>query len=266
MAARPAPLPEDEVDRLVDSIVGRERRKRVGKLEVPQGTDEQREQLAVLLDLPAVGIDVKSVTTFGHGSRASVEIELSNGDTMTFDSIREMTQPPVLAAELVACAGVAPKMNRDRAMKIAVIVRQLATRERAFNDNDIAIDWGATFLQVADTIDVDFADQGARWAAFNHLDQVDPFAKSRQEGISLASACIVLRHLDGERYVRSGWFYQHVRTLDTAIGQSSLTLRMLRVGWKRRGSMGRIKATAPARAATLGWNFWTVPAGWEEDR
>lgn len=266
MAARPAPLPEDEVDRIVDSIVGRERRKRTGKITVPQGTDEQREQLAVLLDLPAVDVDIRSVTTFGHGSKASVEIELSNGDTMTFDSIREMTTPAVLAAELAACAGVAPKIDRQRALKAVVIIRLLATRERAFSDNDIAVDWGAAYLQSAETIDLDFNDQGARWAAFSHMDQSDPYSKSRQEGIGFASATIVLRHLNGERYVRAGWFYQHVRAFETGIGQSALALRMLRVGWNRRGNFGRIKATAPSRNASLGWNFWTVPAGWEEDR
>lgn len=266
MAARPAPLPEDEVDRIVDSIVGRDRRKRLGKLEVPTGTDEQREQLAVLLDLPSVAIDVQNVTTFGHGSKASVEIELSNGDTMTFDSIREMTTPAVLAAELAACAGVAPKIDRQRALKAVVIIRLLATRERAFSDNDIAVDWGATYLQSAETIDLDFNDRVARWAAFSHMDQSDPFSKSRQEGIGLASATIVLRHLNGERYVRVGWFYQHARTLETGISQSSLAIRMLRVGWQKRGGSGRIKASAPSRNASLGWNFWTVPEGWEETR
>jgi hypothetical protein len=41
---------------------------------------------------------------------------------------------------------------------------------------------------------------------------------------------------------------------------------MLRVGWQKRGVSGRIKASAPSRPASLGWNFWTVPAGWEETR
>lgn len=269
MASNPrrvVPLPEAEVDKIVESIVGRDRRKRVGKIEVVGTSDEQREHLAVLLELPSVGLTVQKVSTFGDGGRASVEILLSNGETMEFESLREMTRPAVLAAELAACARVGPKINGQRAIQVAIAVSHLAERQQAFSDNDIAIDWGATYLQAAEVIDVDINDQGARWAAFSHLELSDPLAKSRVEGTGIATASIVLRHTDGDRLVRAGWFYQHVRSLDAGVGQSALTLRMLRVGWLRRGRSGRVKATCPARPGVLGWNFWTVPGTWEDDR
>jgi hypothetical protein len=263
---RVVPLPEVEVDKIVESIVGRDRRKRIGRIEAIGTPDEQCEHLAVLLELPSVGLTVEKVSTFGEGGRAAVEILLSNGETMVFESVREMTRPAILAAELAACAGVAPKINGQRALQAAVAVKGLAVRQQAFSDNDIAVDWAATYLQAADVLDVDINDQSARWAAFSHLEQADPLARSKVEGTGVAAASIVLRHTDGERLVRAGWFYQHVRSLDAGVGQSALTVRMLRVGWQRRGRSGRVKATCPSRPAVLGWNFWTVPSDWEEDR
>src|SRR4051794_1887592 len=102
------------------------------------GTVGPAEQLGVLLDLPAVGVSVITVRTFGHGSRAAVEIGLSNGDTMCFDSIRDMTRPANLAAELVACAGTRPKLNQARALDVAALVRRLADRQVTMTDNEIA--------------------------------------------------------------------------------------------------------------------------------
>jgi len=230
------------------------------------GVLEPIETLALLLDLPSVNVSVLQVRTYGQGSRAAVEIVLSNGDTMCFDSVRDMTRPANLAAELVACAGTVPKLNQARALQVAALVRKLAEREATLTDNEIAADWGASYLQAADTIDVDLNDQAHRWAAFSRLEHHDPFARSRENGTSVATADIVLRHRDGSRLVRAGWFFQHVRTLDAALSQSTLATRMARVGWTRRGGSGRIKATAPGRQATLGWNFWTVPTAWEHDR
>ena len=80
---------------------------------------------------------------------------------------------------------------------------------------------------------------------------------------NIAAASVVLRHLDGGRLVRAGWFYPWVRAHESTISRQALAPRMARVGWKRPGSSGRIKATAPDRAATLGWNFWIVPEAWE---
>lgn len=140
-----------------------------------------------------------------------------------------------------------------------------ASRAVAITDNEIACDWGAAYLQGADVIDLDFNDQAQRWGAFSRLERHDPLGKARETGVSVAAAGIVLRHEDGTRLVRCGWFFQHVRTLDSGVGQAALATRMARVEWNRRGGSGRIKATAPSHRGTLGWNFWTVPPAWEHD-
>ena len=50
---------------------------------LPHGDGEE------VFTLTHTGVSVLSVRTFGHGSRAAVEIGLSNGDTMCFDSVRD---------------------------------------------------------------------------------------------------------------------------------------------------------------------------------
>jgi hypothetical protein len=39
---------------------------------------------------------------------------------------------------------------------------------------------------------------------------------------------------------------------------------MQRVGWVRRGRLGRIKATPVGREGQLNWSFYVVPKGWED--
>ena len=145
-------------------------------------------------------------------------------------------------------------------------MRALAERQQAVSENEIAVDWGASYLQAADVLDVDLNDQGERWAAFERLQNHDPWSRAREDGTSIAACGLVLRHIDGIRLVRCGWFAQYVRTLDAGTSQTALGARMARAGWTRRGGSGRIKATAPGREDTRGWNFWTVPADWEKSR
>ena len=227
---------------------------------------DAREQLEALLDLSSVGVSVLGARLFGQGSRASVEIPLSNGDTMTWETVRDMARPANLAAEVAVCAQATPKLTQAQALRAVALVRGLADRERTMTDNDIAVDWGVSYLQAAIVLDVDLSDQTQRWAAFERLGRHEPYRQAREEGTSVANAGLVLRAGDGSRLVRAGWYYQHVRTLDAGMSQNRLANRMAQVGWTRRAGSGRIKATAPGRQATLGWNFWTVPAGWEDDQ
>lgn len=224
------------------------------------------ETLSAILDLESQDVSVLQIRTFGHGSRAAVEIVLSNNEVMSFDSIRDMTRPANLAAELVACTGATPKLTGARAIQVASLVRKLADAQKTMSDNEIAVEWGSSYLQSSDVVDLDMDDQGQRWAAFSHLEQHNPTIKVKETGITIAAASIVLRHLDGARFVRTGWFFQHVRTLDIGISQSMLATRMTRIGWVRRAATGRIKATAPRGGEFLAWSFWTVPAGWEHDQ
>ena len=112
-----------------------------------------------------------------------------------------------------------------------------------------------SYLQAAQVVTVNMSDGTERWGAFQRL--------ARQR----ASSIEVLEHLDGTRFVRTGWFFDHVRRCDYAAGSNgAIATRMERVDWKRRGKTGRIKATSPSFPGTLVWSFFDVPAGWETDQ
>lgn len=222
-------------------------------------TRDATEQLAGLLGLVDVGVTVLGADIFGSGSRAAVEIRLSNGETMTFDTLREMTQPGILAAELVACTGATPKLAKPHALKVTALVRMIARTHRTMSDNDAAIEWGVGYLQGAEVLDFDLNDQGERWGAFSALAEMDPI--SHPAGVPPPRW--VLRHKDGTRLVRSSWFVTHVKQQDS-VSTQDIPTRMCRVGWERRGGEGRVKATRPKLKGQLNWAFFFVPAGWED--
>lgn len=235
-----------------------------------QGPDPSTaaEQLNALLSLPE-SASICGARITGQGSRATVEIDLANGDTMVFETLRDMTRPAVLIAEVAACAGVAISLKQSTAVNAVVLVRAIAEHTAATNDNDDAIDWGVSYLQTAMVLDVDMDDQRERWGAFSRLrDAQDGVEAAEAPGreSSYAAANVVLRSHSGVRYVRAGWFQRYVCRQDSTISRQAVTVRMLRVGWQVRGKTGRIKATCPTRPNTLGWNFLLVPEGWEPDR
>lgn len=223
------------------------------------------EQLTALLALDDVGVAVKAATLFGTGGKASVEIHISDGAVLAFDSVREMTKPDALGAELVACTGAIPaKLGRREALKAVQLTRLIAERQATMTDNDVAADWGIQFLEVADHITLNMNDQVQRWGAFVALQRIDPWAAAREKISSPAAASKVLVHEDGTRFVRCGWFHSHVRTLEASVSQQQVAQRMARVGWTRRGDRGRIKATSPGPdGARLAWSFFVVEEGWE---
>jgi hypothetical protein len=111
------------------------------------------------------------------------------------------------------------------------------------------------------------SNRDARWAAFSELDRIDPRTVAWEEATSLAHASVVLVHTDGSRFVRTGWFFDYVRAQDlSAGGNADIAIRMERVGWQRRGTHGRIKATRKGFPGQLAWSFFEVPAGWEDDQ
>lgn len=227
------------------------------------------EQLNALLSLPE-SASVRGARVTGQGSRAAVEIDLANGDMMVFDSLRDMTRPAILIAEVAACAGVAVALKQPAAVQAVVLVRAMAEHARATNDNDAAEDWGTDYLQTATCLDVDMDDQRQRWEAFSRLrdvaGDVERAAISPERGSSYATTTIVLRSHTGARYVRASWFQRYATKQDSTISRQAVTVRMLRVGWQIRGKSGRIKATCPGRPEELGWNFLLAPDGWETSR
>jgi len=251
------------VTRDVDQPLADELASRNGRLRVAEDADP-RELLEGLLGLPGVGVGVTRVAMFGQGAGASIDIHLSNGETMVFQSIREMVRPQLLVAELVACSGATPELKQPQAVRIVKLARLLAERAHVDREDADSRDWGIEFLQQTEKVDFTLYDQVERWWAFELLSRRDPWGHAREHGGSFASACIVLRDVGGARLVRAEWFLRFVRSMVPRETPASLRVRMERVGWQRRGSEGRIKATAPARAATLQWAFWIVPADWEE--
>lgn len=241
-------------------------------LETPKGTPAasappvaESEQhpgvlLADLFELPLHGLTILGADVFGSGSRASVEIKVSNGEVMSFDQVREMANPNILAAELVACTGATPKITKPNALRAIALVRAMARQHNTMSDNDAAREWGAAYLQAAMLIDFDMDDQRDRWGAFSQLNEVDPI----RDPIGVPPPNVVLRHKDGTRLVRASWFGTYVRRMDT-VSSRDIPNRMSRVGWHRRGSEGRIKASRPGFADTLQWSFYLVAEGWEDD-
>lgn len=225
------------------------------------------EKLGALWDIAPAGIWVRGARIIGRGRIAGVEIDLSNGETMTFKEARIMMRPAELRAEIVACTGRAPKINGDKATASYALVRALGEQKDADDDKSVASEWTADFLQDAPPLDIDMGDMPHRRGAFERLDY-DLWTKARENGGSLASNAIVLRDHNGDRYVRCGWFLSHVRQRESTLGQAEISRRVIAIGWQRAGgensASGRIKATSPQPGApTLAWNFYRVPAGWE---
>lgn len=217
------------------------------------------EQLDVLLGLPSVGMSVRAARIFGQGSRATVELDVSNGETLVWETIRDMTRPANLTAEVVACTGACPILKPPQAFRVVSLVRMLAQHSEAVSDNSVAVDWGMDYLQAADVLDLDMNDRRQRWDAFSRLnDHVSHVSHQ-----AAPWGVLVLRHTSGIKYVRSGWFLTYAKTCDS-LSPETLGKRMMRVGWIRTGKEGRVKATHPAFPRHRSFNFWIVPAGWEE--
>jgi hypothetical protein len=228
-------------------------------------SDDPRADLEELLGLDAEEVNVVAVRMWGEGSSASLDIELSNEETLRFKSLREMVRPQALAAELVACAGATPKLDQARAVRAVKLARKIAERTRTVIEDNNSVDWGLEFLQDAEVIDFTLDDQRERWGAFSQLANRNPWAHARDQGSEFAKACIVLRDVTGARLVRTEWFLKHVRGQQPIETKTTVNDRMVRVGWERRGGQGRIKATEPDGTRELIWTFWVVPAGWAGD-
>jgi hypothetical protein len=213
--------------------------------------DQARLELEALWGLDKVGLTIAGARIVGRGSRSSADVYFDDGSEITFESLRDAARPSTLLPELAASVGALPGLKQQQALKGVTLLRRIAAHQVTFSEDEIARDWGVSYLQAAETLDVDINDQGERWGAFSRL--------HRTEGRG------VLRHRDGSRYVRAGWFCEAVRGHDAAISPHELAHRMERIGWGRRGKTGRIKATAPGRSDTLAWSFYMVPAGWDDE-
>lgn len=216
------------------------------------------------LDKLAPALKITAASVIGAGADAAAFVTLSDGSELRFRSLREMCQPGTLAAEVVATTGAVPKLNQQLAMIAVSLLKRYARHIRSLSETDEAIEWGVCFLQAADTLDVDVNDQAERWGGFEALSGVDPRARHKESGISIAAASTILRCVDGSRLVRTDWMRAYVRSIEPRMTPSQVATLMQRVGWQRRGSEGRWKATRPGLPGQLNWAFWIVPSGWED--
>lgn len=232
-------------------------------LQVPDAI-EAAGQLAALLDLASVGLEIRGARIVGRGSKASADLHLSDGTSIAFESLRDVGNATRLALEVAACTGATPKLKAPQALQAIALLRAIADHEEAFTTDDIAREWGTVYLDATAVEDVDLDDQHARWRAFSNMRALDPAAGRRTGQVAtVAAGSVVLRTPDGTRFVRAGWFAEHVREAEN-VSPADIAHRMERVGWQRRGKSGRIKATSPTDGSQIGWNFHIAPAGWED--
>ncbi len=230
---------------------------------VDQG--DAHSELTALLALDGVGLHVTAVSMFGRGSNAAVQIHLSDNSKITLDPLGRFGSPVKLNNEMAMWVGAEPDLKGSNVRRVMALLHKLADHHDELTDDNRATDWGIAYLQSAKTITAAIGAGGrARWEAFSMLDQTDPVSCARADGTSVAVGSIVLEDSDsGVRYVRASWFAAYVRQ-QGGPGAGDVAARVMRrVGWDKPGTEGRVKATAPDRAATLQWAFWLVPAGWE---
>lgn len=232
----------------------------------PAGQVDAGRQLAKLLGLDKLTppLTFGAAQVIGDGASAAAYMEVSDGSVIRFASLRDMAQVNRLMAEVVATTGALPKINQQGAMQAVALLKQHAEHVRSMSEEDEAIDWGITFLTAADVLDLDLDDQTQRWGAFTRLGEIDPRETSRQSGISIAAASTVLRAEDGTRLVRTDWMRAWVKSIEPRMTPAAIAALMQRVGWIRRGTKGRWKATRPGLPGQQNMAFWVVPPGWDD--
>ena len=224
------------------------------------------EQLTALLDLGSVGLHVTAARIVGRGSQATADLYLSDGTVVEFERLRDLATPKLLAVEIAASCGACPSIRAPQAVRAVALVRALAEHRVTVGQDELAVEWGREYLQAAETLDVDLSDQAQRWDAFSRLDAIDPDARRHESGVTVAKASTILRDADSSRLIRTGWFRAHVRGSDAHISPADIATRMERIGWRRPGQSGRIKATRPGFRSELVWTFYVVAEGWENDQ
>lgn len=223
--------------------------------------------LTAALGLDTIGRKVVGASIFGRGPDALVDVLLDNGERIAFARYADITKPVLLNATLITTLGVPAAINGAVATAIAVAIHQLA-KHHAEADEDAAVqEFGVENLRFSPSIDVAMGDQAKRWTAFAALARMNPASDAGEDrsAAAYAAACTILVDAEtGTRYVRAGWFQAFVkREVGGMYSPARLAQAMLRVGWTRPGSQGRVKATNPTDGRTLQWPFYTVAAGWE---
>lgn len=253
------PIPQDELTTIALDLAAKPDKNG----STPQ-LDDPRAELTSLLGLHTAGLRITRAEVYGRGAGASATLFLSDGSTVEFETIRDVTSPAKLSDEIVATTGVIVMLKKPEALRAAALLRALAEHHEVATEDAISRDWGVECLQAAQTCLVDMTDQMSRWRAFSALNEVDPASQARTQSAPIGPQLVVLIDRSGMRLVRCGWFLSFVREHGGFVAPDALARRMERVGWRRRGREGWIKATPPGRPGVLRWRFYVVPDAWEE--
>jgi hypothetical protein len=223
------------------------------------------EQMGAILDLPSVGVGVRGARIVGRGGSASVDLYLTDKTEITFPTLKDFAHLGNLALEITACTGARPVLKPPQRLLLVSLLRTVAEHYTTMTTDELSAEWGTAFLQSATTIHVDMNDQLSRYRAFCTLEQSNARVEA-QHGLDIATVTTVLVHTDGTRYVRCGWFRAYAKSEDANVSPQEIAHRMERVGWERRGTRGKIKATNPTGGPGLSWAFYVIPKGWEDER
>lgn len=206
-------------------------------------------ELNGLLGLDEVHKRIDTVKVFGRGMRAAVRFCLDDGNLIVLDPIGAFKTPQNLMSELALRAGASPMLKGSDVQRVFVLIYRLADHYESVETEDRADELGADYLRSAAIGEVDMSDGQQRWDAFWHLE------RSETKNIILQDP------KTGIRYVRIGWFADYVRERGAV---ADIVLRaMPALGWHKRGSEGRIKATRPGFKDTINLRFFEVDGGWE---
>ena len=214
-------------------------------------------------DLHAAQVGLTVVDVRASGNRMA--IVFSDGTELTARA-EQIAMASRLGAELATTIGIATDLSTLQARRVAALVRRYAGRTNEAREQEQAITWGIEFLQLAETRPFDFTDQKSKFGTWRELDDHDPDDKtsSRSAEAYARKSIVAVDNTTGIRYVRAGWFQEYVRRTGATQQPADVLGLMVDVGWQRKGSKGRIKATDPSGLHDpVRVPFYLVPAGWE---
>jgi hypothetical protein len=153
------------------------------------GSKRPAERLTKLLGLHRVEHRVTGARVVGTGGTATVYLYVTDGrerQEIVFERLRDISTPKTLLTELAACTGARPKLDQKQCIDAIALIRELAEHEVTTTTDARSRDWGLTFLQSAEPIDVDFTDQADKWgASLEQLRPRNPWATAREQGITV---------------------------------------------------------------------------------
>jgi len=209
---------------------------------------------------------IVAARSWGIDLDARVEVDISDGLTLTFRSLNTYTAPAKINSLISFQIGGEPHLTQTTIYELFRHLRLICDFHEAVTLEGRARDCGIAFLEDAGVMPAAMVnDQAGRWKGMAALADLDPVKEAKDSNDSIASRSVVLVDNDGTRYVRASWFAAHAREFVASSATAEQILgRMVAIGWQQPATEGRIKATQPGTKKTLNWAFFTVPDGWEK--